>query len=112
MRTGKSKHLYTEIWTSLRPIIINQVKKDGVTSISLNSNNFFHAGDRKSYSMKIEFEDGRLVKCTNSAVARDLVEVLERSSEFMHLCAGKSVVVRLSSKFVLQIEIHTKAKDS
>lgn len=105
MTIGNSKQLYTEIWNRLRPQIIETIEKGENALYPLKQEWFIEASNRQSYSMKIEYDNGQCSKKTNSAVARDLMHVLEDSPKFKQVCNNRHVVIRLSSSFVLQIEV-------
>lgn len=105
MAIGKSQQLYTKIWQTLLPVIVETIEKGKDTAYSLNEDCFREASERKSYSFRTEFVEGKCNKCANSAVARDLVDVLESSTKFKQVCKKKQIVIRLSSSFELTVEI-------
>ena len=97
--------LYRRIWSAACDKIVEAVKEGEYKEYSLNPEYFFHAGNRNNYTFRTEFEDGICVNCSNSAVARDLVTVLQESSSFKQLSRRRHIVIRMGRDFVLHIEV-------
>lgn len=97
---GEGKYL--ELWNRYIKIITHFVKK-GDGSILLNRGEFDVCGDREKFSFSIRFENCRISKLTNSAVARDLKAVLEANEEFMTSATGKVVVISMTTNFELKV---------
>lgn len=101
--------LYTEIWKSVLPGILEVVKngKSGSYTLKDKEELFKTAGNRKTYSFRADFEDGI---CTSNldgtAVGRDLRDVVTSSAEFRKVCQGKSVTIRMGKNFDFHIEIY------
>lgn len=96
---------YTDLWRSLCPNIVSAVKSGG-DEIQLSQEALERGGgDRQSYTFRLEFIDGIMPKRHGSAVGRDLQDVLHHSPEFQRVAKGKTVIVRLDSKFNLKVKL-------
>lgn len=96
---------YTDLWRSLCPNIISAVKNGG-GKIQLSQEALERGGgDRQRYTFRLEFVDGIMPKRHGSAVGRDLQYVLHHSPEFQRVAKGKTVIVRLDSKFNLEVKL-------
>lgn len=96
---------YTDLWRSLCPNIISAVRNGG-GEIQLSQEALERGGgDRQSYTFRLEFVDGIMPKRHGSAVGRDLQDVLHYSPEFQRVAKGKTVIVRLDSKFNLEVKL-------
>lgn len=98
-----SEGLYIDIWKTAESLIVDAIKKGESASYDLNPEVFLNAGNREKYSFRTTFSNGRCTNYANSAVARDLVEVLESSHAFRNACKDKNVVIRMGKAFDLQI---------
>ena len=49
--------------------------------------------------------DGAIPELGGSAVARDLKSVLDRSASFMKYAAGKTLGIRLTASFSLEVSV-------
>lgn len=98
-----SEGLYYTLWESKRANIIKAVK-EGRGIIALSESDFSLYGNRKSYTFRIEYVDGRPTKRGSSAVARDLQDVLERYGAFHEVMDGKNLVIRMGKSFEVIIE--------
>lgn len=102
------KNIYEEIWEDVLPGII-EVIADGRLHSYLDMTNykerFQSVGDRPNsgYGFRLFLENCSVTSITNSAVARDLCNVLQRSSHFMELAKDKEIVIRMGVKYVLEI---------
>lgn len=96
---------YTDLWRSICPNIISAVKNGG-GEIQLSQEALERGGgDRQRYTFRLEFVDGIMPKRHGSAVGRDLQDILHHSPEFQRVAKGKTVIVRLDSKFNLEVKL-------
>ena len=96
---------YTDLWRSLCQNIVSAVKNGG-GKIQLSQEALERGGgDRQRYTFRLEFVDGIMPKRHGSAVGRDLQDVLHYSPEFQGVAKGKTVIVRLDSKFNLEVKL-------
>lgn len=96
------KNLYIQIWKDNLHHIIELMKK-GNGEFQLQEFLFKAAGDRESYSFRLEIENANIPRHRSSAVARDLKNVLDLSTEFKNLANGKCWVIRMGKDFVLEV---------
>lgn len=96
------QNLYTQIWKDNLSRII-EVMKNGGGEIQLKKQDFEAAGDRDRYGFKLEIKNANVPRHGSSAVARDLKELLDYSSEFKNLAKEKNWVIRMGKYFVLQV---------
>lgn len=98
--------LYIEIWEKYLDAILYTIKKRQGT-ISLDCSLFESAGNRKKsgYSFRLDIVDSIVPRKSSSAVARDLKKVLDESAEFQKIAKGKSMTIRLDSKFNLIVQV-------
>ena len=100
------KNLYIQIWKDNLHHIIELMKK-GSGEFQLQEFLFKAAGDRESYSFRLEIENVFvsifILINKSSAVARDLKNVLDLSTEFKNLANGKCWVIRMGKDFVLEV---------
>ena len=95
---------YTDLWEKYRPVIIKLIK-DGGGQYPLYKGEFEQRGNRARYSFSMTVEDGKVPELGGSAVARDLKTVLDGSVSFRKYSAGKTIEIRLTSSFTLEISI-------
>lgn len=95
---------YTDLWNNYRPVI-NNLLKDGGGTFQLSQHEFQQRGNRDSYSFKMTIYNGAVPVLEGSAVARDLKTVLDGSKTFRAYAAGKTVVIRLTSSFLLEVSV-------
>ena len=95
---------YIGVWEKYRPVI-NDLLKNGGGSYELSSLDFTQCGNRGSYSFLLTVGDGDIPVKSGSAVARDLKTVLDGSASFKKYAAGKTVEIRLTSEFVLEVRV-------
>ena len=96
---------YTDLWRTLCQNIVSAVKNGG-GKIQLSQEALERGGgDRQRYTFRLEFVDGIMPKRHGSAVGRDLQDVLHHSPEFQGVAKGKTVIVRLDSKFNLEVNL-------
>ena len=73
-------------------------------SIVLNAKDFALVGNRKSYSLNLEFDDGIVSNnISGSAVARDLAEVLSTSSSVKSILKTGYFKFQMDKNFTLSI---------
>ena len=105
MACGKSECLYTEIWQYLFPSIIESLEKEEDYHVRLNEDVFQEVGNRKSYSFRLTYNNGCLNSISNSAVARDLADVLGSSTAFRKTILNKNVAIRMGKHFDFHVEM-------
>jgi hypothetical protein len=100
-----SRKKYSIIWQNTLPEIskiLGNPKSSG--SIALNSEDFALVGNRKSYSINLEFENGVVSNnISGSAVARDLAFVLTRSSIIKPVLNNGYFKFKMDKDFILWI---------
>ena len=95
---------YTDLWEYYRPVITKLVKEGG-GHFQLNKELFVQRGNRNNYSFSMTVIDGAIPELGGSAVARDLKSVLDRSASFMKYAAGKTIGIRLTASFSLEVSV-------
>lgn len=96
---------YTDLWSKYRPVILNLVQGDG-GSFQLSKLEFEQRGNRDKYAFRMAITNGAVPIVSGSAVARDLKEVLDGSPAFKSKAAGKSIIIRLTASFLLEVEVN------
>lgn len=104
------RNIYEEIWEDALPDIIDVIadgQQHGYVDMSNDKDWFMDVGNRENsgYGFRLYFENGSVSSITNSAVARDLRNVLLESPKFAELAKGKEIVFRMGVKFELEINI-------
>lgn len=95
----RAKHKYAPIWEYYLKDVKKGLQKTN-SKLVLDRKALEKVGNRKKYSFKIEFLNGRVVNnIKGSAVARDLVKTLEE-----HKVKTGNKVIRMGKDFVLSIE--------
>ena len=98
-------HKYEHIWQQLVPKIREALTTEKPLEVNLGRTPFDKVGNRKSYSFRLELNNGLPVNnIGGSAVARDLARVLEHNALFMDVAKGKQTVLRLDSKFTFTVQ--------
>jgi 5-methylcytosine-specific restriction endonuclease McrBC GTP-binding regulatory subunit McrB len=98
-------HLYTQYWNSILPEIIQQFNITPYV-IQLPVPGLADVGDRKSYYANFRIVRGQLEIPRNAyAQGRDLYELLINNDFFKALLADKIMLVTITSKLVLKMEI-------
>ena len=101
---------YTSIWESQLNRIIEFVSLNESISYSIDCHLFKNAGNRNNYNFStIDFQEGKSLKYpSNNAVARDLIDVLEKSTAFQKACKNKLVSIRLKEfKLIISVNKYT-----
>ena len=101
-------HKYEVIWKRVIPMIKECLTsgKD-FSSMQLTKSQFDAAGNRKSYSFNIQYQNGKLTNSLEgSAVARDLDRMIIGNAEYKNLLKGKSVKLAMGKDFVFKIELN------
>ena len=95
---------YTGIWEAQLSVIKEAIKKGG-DSMDMNSSAFMVAGNRPNsgYSFRLDIKGAVIPTKKGSAVARDLKAVLDKDIEFKKMVEKKSIVIRMSKDFKLEI---------
>ncbi len=103
---GKSKNLYVELWETITPKILENLKGAKDTSIDMNRVDFDKVGERDNYTFNLEIEDGEVKNnISGTAVARDLRNVLFSNDEIAKLLSEKSIKINLDTSFRLNLKI-------
>ena len=97
--------LYKDLWDKYRPVILNLVQSGG-GSFQLSKLEFEKRGNRDKYTFRMAIPDGVIPIVSGSAVARDLKVVLDGSPAFKSKAAGKSIIIRLTASFLLEVEVN------
>lgn len=98
---GEGKYL--SIWEKELDFILSAIeKKKG--SKQLNEKEFQQSGDRQRYGFRLDIINGSVSKA-GSAVARDLIEVLDRSTSFKRITNEKNILIQMGKDFQLNVEI-------
>lgn len=100
-------HKYEAIWKKVIPMIKECLTSGKDFSImQLSKSQFDAAGNRKSYSFNIQYQNGKLMNCLDgSAVARDLDRMIIGNAEYKLLLKGKSVKLAMGKDFVFKVEV-------
>lgn len=102
---NKNKHKYVPIWESISDKLIKAISKNQDFTISMNPEWFHAVGNRKSYAFRINFINGEVMNTiSGSAVARDLVRVLQQENNFTKATRSKTVSVKMDKYFTLKLE--------
>lgn len=102
----KKSKKYCEIWDKFRTEIIANIKSGNSTKFKIGEGPFKQVGKRKSYSFNLEFNNGQVSNnIDGSAVARDLLTVLEAIPSFKENIKGKSIKLNLDKHFILHLTI-------
>ena len=104
--TDQNSHLYEPIWQKHMPEILLELKKSRPSSLSLNASDFHEAGNRKRYAFKLEIEKNTVTNnIKGSAVARDLLRVLQRNEQFNEVAQSNHLIFRMDKEFRLYIDL-------
>ncbi len=95
---------YADLWNKYRPVIIALVKNGG-GQYQLYKDDFCQRGNREDYSFSMTVINGIIPVLSGSAVARDLKTVLDGSPSFRQYAAGKTIIIRLTSTFALDVRV-------
>lgn len=102
-------NIYVPLWTKYRPAIIKLMQEAGssLQQYRLSAHEFKAIGDREKagYSFLLKINNG-VVKnsITGTAVARDLLIVLQQSKSISALLENAEYEFRLNNDFVLSIK--------
>lgn len=102
----EKQELYTTIWKNELPDILTFLEIfPHYGSKDLPAKDFIAAGNRDNsgFAFSIEFENGKVVKITNSAVARDLANVITASAQAMAFFEDKRIVIKMDKNFTLHM---------
>lgn len=103
---SKSSHIskYQDIWMSLLPSIMDSLSNNSSAYLQLNKGMFALVGNRKAYSFNLEFTNGKVSNnISGSAVARDLVRVLDNNDQFKAFAKGKYLKFKMNKSFILEV---------
>ena len=100
-----SQGKYSNIWRNTLPAISEILdSSESLGSIELNSKDFELAGNRKSYSFNLEFDNGIVSNnISGSAVARDLAAELTSSSFIKSVLNNGYFKIRMDKNFTLWV---------
>lgn len=101
---GKGKYL--RIWEKELSFILSAIEKGGDQK-RLSPEEFQQSGNRISsgYSFRLSIINGIVPTKSNTAVARDLKEILDYSRDFRHIAKGKSILIRMNKSFELEVKV-------
>jgi len=100
-----SQGKYSNIWRN-QLLTISEIldSSESSGSIVLNAKDFALVGNRKSYSLNLEFDDGIVSNnISGSAVARDLAAVLSTSSSVKSILKTGCFKFQMDKNFTLSI---------
>lgn len=102
----KTSGKYIDLWTNQRQSIKNKLENISTKQlIQLNQEDFQKVGNRASYSFNLEYHNGVVVNnIDGSAVARDLVSVLEASNEIKNILKVGRYKINMDTHFCLWIQ--------
>lgn len=104
--TDQNSHLYEHIWQKHMPEILLELTKSRPRAILLNASDFHKAGDRKRYAFKLELEKNTVSNnIKGSAVARDLLRVLQRNEKFNEVAQANHLIFGMDKDFKLHIKL-------
>jgi len=103
------KNIYYPLWQRYLPVITLQMKNainGGLKEIKMSKIEFEKYGNRKAsdYVFNLEIKNGRLNNViSNTAVARDLLDILQSNSLAEELMANNYFKISLGKEFILRI---------
>ncbi|SDF60250.1 hypothetical protein SAMN04488121_102398 [Chitinophaga filiformis] len=100
----EKQELYVAIWKKALPDMLAMLEifpHHG--AIEFPSNDFFMVGDRQDYSFNLQIDNGKVVKISNSTVARDLADVFTSDVKAMIFAYDKKIVIKLNKNFTLHL---------
>lgn len=102
----KTSGKYIDLWTNQRQSIKNKLENISTKQlIQLNQEDFEKVGNRASYSFNLEYHNGVVVNnIDGTAVARDLVSVLEASNEIKNILKVGRYKINMDTHFCLWIQ--------
>ena len=102
-----SQGKYSNIWRN-QLLTISEIlgSSESSGSIVLNAKDFALVGNRKSYSLNLEFDDGIVSNnISGSAVARDLAAVLSTSSSVKSILKTGCFKFQMDNNFTLWVSL-------
>ena len=110
----KDSNLYIDIWNSAHPIIMEGLKRSfenkNWMEFKMSPDEFTTVGNRESYTFRLIYDNGFSAR-NGSAVGRDLQKVLN-NIEFQDFAKGKYIIIRLTSKFKLEMLASTNEEQN
>lgn len=98
---------YISLWNKYRPVMLQLMSAAtaGPQTYQLFVHEFKAAGTRdKSFTFSLEIQNGRATNVTKgSAVARDLIQILQQSPRASELMAGATYLFSLDRQFKLHV---------
>lgn len=103
-------NLYEGLWQKYRPALISLMKQasEEPQKYQLSKHEFTSIGDRAKakYSFRLEIKNAKALNTIqSSAIARDLLKVLNQSPTAIALSKDKVYVFRLDTNFILHISL-------
>jgi hypothetical protein len=100
--------MYTQVWSKYLPVIRVMLKR-AVTSpqaLNLNRTDFDKAGGGKKVGFKflVEFKNGKVQNRFTSAIAKDLVTVIQQDEAAMTILSGKEYEIDMNPKCELNLK--------
>ena len=98
---------YESIWREQLPSILNAIRNQSSPSQTkaMPARQFESVGNRQNYSFRLDLSYGEVTNnIGETAVARDLRNVLQSNSEAMELLKNKVVTIRMNKNFNLAVK--------
>jgi uncharacterized protein (DUF2344 family) len=94
--------MYTQVWTKYLPVIRVMLKRSVASPqvLKLNRTDFDKAGGGKKVGFKflVEFKNGKVQNRFTSAIAKDLVTVIQQDEATMNILSGKEFEIDMNPK--------------
>lgn len=104
----KESNIYIILWEKYKPVILTLMRQaiESPVQYQLSKHEFEVFGNRKlsNYDFTIKFKQGVVINdISDSAVARDLVEVLKTSKTAKELMTNRNFKISLSVSCLLKV---------
>ena len=107
--------MYTQVWSKYLPVIRLMLKKAVASPqmLTLNRTDFDKAGGGKKVGFKftVEFKNGKVQNRFTSAIANDMVTVLQQDAATMNILAGKEYEIDMNPKCELNLKCLSVAEE-
>lgn len=94
--------MYTQVWSKYLPVIRIMLKRAVASPqvLKLNRTDFDKAGGGKKVGFKflVEFKNGKVQNRFTSAIAKDLVTVIQQDAATMAILSGKEFEIDMNPK--------------
>ncbi|MBD5358633.1 MAG: hypothetical protein HDR88_16875 [Bacteroides sp.] len=100
--------LYIQFWKEEMPFIKKTISsgKNNQKVIDIeNLQSYSHDGNRKTLRFRITIQNGIATTKTNSAIARDLVSVINDDPQISVISKGKTIVINLLNGDTLNVSL-------